>query len=682
MTLHPGARFGRYELISRLGRGGMAETYRARLLGEAGVTKLVLIKKILPEYANDQAFTHMFVSEARISATLSHGNVAQVYDFGRVDGEYFLAMEFVDGQPLNRVIKRALKSGLPSIPVSLATFIALEMCRGLHYAHTRKDDSGKSLGIVHRDISPDNVLVSYEGQVKIVDFGIAKARELRGFNTEPGIVKGKYLFFSPEQARGEQVDARTDVWATGIVLYEMLCGQLPVTGPQYVAVPRLINGEFPRPRGLNPEIPEELDGIVMDALALDREQRIGSCHELGDALAGFLYSSEPRFSAMSVAHLVQELFREDLTSAGRSVQVPASFLEQLAVWKGSEVRTVPLEPPKARTTPLESPRAPEPRPARPPASSPRTALMWGVGLGVVLAGTVLALAFSFMSEPPPPPEATSLRKLGPPSRVESIPARPSLPTPAPAPERVTPTAAPERAPSPPPAAVAVTRSALPTLQLPLPALTPSKSTFANYERAEELADSASRYLAGARYAEAEALAEQCLQLDKQHAVCYEHLSTAAHFQNKPDEAVKAYRTYLRLALPAKEAQSDWVKKRLQWLGSPPSAVSQEVPPSEDSFTDAPEAPSASEQAKTAFEDAANLLKKKQYVEARMRAKSCIELEPGNAECHLVLGSSHAGLSEWETAAQYYRKFLELAPDHKTAPKVRMNLENYEKSKPR
>ncbi|NRD68449.1 serine/threonine protein kinase, partial [Corallococcus exiguus] len=173
MALQAGDVFGRYELVSWLGRGGMAETWRAQLVGDAGVTKPVLIKKVLPEYANDEAFISMFISEARISATLSHGNVAQVFDFGRVDGEYFLAMEFVDGQPLHRILKRALKSDLGALPVPVAVFIAMEMCRGLHYAHTRTNSSGQPLGIVHRDISPDNVLLGYEGQVKIVDFGIA-----------------------------------------------------------------------------------------------------------------------------------------------------------------------------------------------------------------------------------------------------------------------------------------------------------------------------------------------------------------------------------------------------------------------------------------------------------------------------------------------------------------------------
>jgi len=335
MPLRPGDSFGRYELVSRLSYGGMAETWRAKLLGAAGVTKPVLIKKILPAYADNESFISMFITEARISATLSHGNVAQVYDFGKVGDEYFLAMEYVDGKQLDRIVRRAQRAGLFALPPQLATFIALEMCRGLHYAHTRKDDNGKPLGLVHRDIAPDNVLVSFEGQVKIVDFGIAKAKDsaMRSTTTAPGVVKGKYLFFSPEQARGEQVDPRTDVWATGIVLYELLSGRLPVEGPEHAVIPRLINGQFPRPSEVRPDLPAELDDITMRALALRRGERFQSSHEFEEALAGFLYSSWPRFSPMSLSYFVQELFREDLTHEGRGVKVPDSFLEEMERWK-------------------------------------------------------------------------------------------------------------------------------------------------------------------------------------------------------------------------------------------------------------------------------------------------------------------------------------------------------------
>ncbi|AGC45542.1 serine/threonine protein kinase [Myxococcus stipitatus DSM 14675] len=328
-------RLGRYELLALLGRGGMAETWRARLVGAAGVTKPILIKKVLPEYANNAEFISLFISEARISSTLSHGNIAQVFEFGRVDQEYFLAMELVEGQPLHRVMKRAARLGMTRLPVPLATFIALEMCRGLHYAHTRTDEKGAPLGIVHRDVSPDNVIISYEGQVKIVDFGIAKARLSRNFETEPGIVRGKYLYFSPEQARGQEVDARTDIWTIGLVLYEMLCGQLPVTGTAESVMSRMAYGEFPTPRQVCGVVPVELESLVMKALSVEVPLRYASANAFADALASYLYSLSPPFSSMDLTHLVRALFQQELVADGRELPVPKAFLQEFSAWCGA-----------------------------------------------------------------------------------------------------------------------------------------------------------------------------------------------------------------------------------------------------------------------------------------------------------------------------------------------------------
>ncbi|MBN1208078.1 MAG: protein kinase [Myxococcaceae bacterium] len=636
MALHAGARFGRYELVSRLGRGGMAETYRARLVGEAGVTKPVLIKKVLPEYANDQAFTTMFISEARISATLSHGTIAQVYDFGRVDGEYFLAMEYVDGQPLDRIIKRALKSGPTCIPAPLAAFIGIEMCRGLHYAHTRKDEQGKPLGIVHRDISPDNVLVSYEGQVKIVDFGIAKARELRGFNTEPGVVKGKYLFFSPEQARGHEVDARTDVWATGIVLYEMLCGQLPVQGPQYVAVHRLIKGDFPRPRELNPALPVELEDIVMQALAVNREERTGSCHELGDALAGFLYSAEPRFSGMSLSHFAQALFREDLIAEGRQVQIPRSFQEQLSRWQGATA------PSRSATPPAEPmPRAPQPPPDTVPAESAlstRKALYTGLGAGAALTVFALVLVFVAMGEPQlqAAQEPSPLKPLAQATIGTTPPSRVSIPEPAPPP------------PSPP-------ENVRPE---------PSKE-----ERAGAAREEASRLLAAKQYPQAVLSALLCLEFEPKNAECHKLAGDAHTELGEKSKAAERYRAFLSLAPDHPQAPA--VKEALGGRLTPPSLPSD--PARALGLSSRGDAPAA-------FANAAALLRARQYAEASQQASWCVKLTPRNADCHMILGAAQAGMGRFDTAVVHYRKFLELAPDHKMAPKVRQMLAEYDRAR--
>ena len=224
-------RFGKYELLDRIAAGGMAEIFRARYEPAPGVTKQVVIKRILPHYAENKAFIAMFTNEAKIVMGLSHGNIAQVFDFGAIDGDYFLAMELVDGHPLSKVVKRARTLGIPVLPPEYAAFICAEMLKGLHYAHARLDEQGRPLKIVHRDVSPQNVLISYEGQVKLVDFGIAKARNASGEETAANAVKGKYAYFAPEQAKAKELDARTDVFAAGIVLVRAAHRAAALPGP-------------------------------------------------------------------------------------------------------------------------------------------------------------------------------------------------------------------------------------------------------------------------------------------------------------------------------------------------------------------------------------------------------------------------------------------------------------------
>ncbi len=331
--------FGKYELLERLGAGGMAIVYRARYTAAPGVTKPVVIKRVLGHYAEDPAFVEMFIHEARISVGLNHGNIVQVFDFGKVGEEYFLAMELVDGQPLSRMLKKAEALGLAQLPPPLAVSIASEMCKGLHHAHTRTDEQGRPLGLVHRDISPDNVLISYEGEVKISDFGIAKAQLAGRPVTRSGVVKGKYRYFSPEQAYAvPDLDARSDVYAVGVVLYRMLCGQLPADGAELAVMQRIANGQLTPPRELNPQLDEELVQILQQAMATRREERTPSAEALHLGLSQWAAINAPLFPVHGLKHLLGFLYEPELTAVGRPPQLPQNFREQVAMWIHSQQR--------------------------------------------------------------------------------------------------------------------------------------------------------------------------------------------------------------------------------------------------------------------------------------------------------------------------------------------------------
>ncbi|HVG57170.1 MAG TPA: protein kinase [Hyalangium sp.] len=326
--------FGKYVLLSKLAAGGMAITYRARMTGAAGVTKPCVIKQILPHFADDPDFVQMFVSEARVAAQLTHGNIAQVFDFGEVNGQYFLALEFVYGQPLSKVLRRAAKMGMGFFPIPLALHIVSKMCDGLDYAHRNVGENGEPMGLVHRDVSPDNVLISYEGEVKVIDFGIAKATSVVDKKTSPGVVKGKYPYFSPEQARGRQdLDARTDVYAAGVVLYEAVCGKRPYEGEFVAVLPRILAGDYVPPSQVNPAVSPQLEDIISRALALRREDRFQTAKELSEALVEMLYQDNSRFTPSLVAQFLAHLFAEELSAEGRKVELPPSFADHLSAWQ-------------------------------------------------------------------------------------------------------------------------------------------------------------------------------------------------------------------------------------------------------------------------------------------------------------------------------------------------------------
>nr|HPM41186.1 serine/threonine-protein kinase [bacterium] len=220
--------FGKYFLIEKLAVGGMAEIYKAKTFGVDGFEKELAIKRILPHCAADKDFITMLVAEAKLSVMLSHANIVQVYDLGKVGEDYFISMEFIHGVNLRDIMYHAREAKVP-IPLDISVYIISEICKGLDYAHRKTDQNNSPLDIVHRDVSPQNVLLSYEGEVKIVDFGIAKAA-MNISHTMAGILKGKIAYMSPEQATGQTVDNRTDIFSTGILLYEIVTGTKLFTG--------------------------------------------------------------------------------------------------------------------------------------------------------------------------------------------------------------------------------------------------------------------------------------------------------------------------------------------------------------------------------------------------------------------------------------------------------------------
>lgn len=313
--------FGDYTLLRRLAVGGMAEVYVAKARGIAGFEKQVAIKVIHPRYSEDDHFVNMLVEEAKISVLLNHANIAQTFHLGCIDGTYYIVMEFIEGADAYRVMRKVSEMKR-ALPIDICAFICAEVCNGLHYAHRKRDAEGRPLGIVHRDISPQNVLISYAGEVKIVDFGIAKAA-LRSTQTEAGVIKGKYYYMSPEQAWGDPMDHRSDIFSTGVVLYELVTGRMMYTEDNIQALlDKVRKAEIPPPETRRPSIPKALSQIVMKALARDPGQRFQSAQEMAEALTGFLYATSPTFTAARLADLMGTLFPEEVQRHSAIIALP------------------------------------------------------------------------------------------------------------------------------------------------------------------------------------------------------------------------------------------------------------------------------------------------------------------------------------------------------------------------
>ncbi len=314
---------GPYQLVKKIAVGGMAEIYRA-IVPDTEPLRQVAIKVIHPNNSEDPEFVRMLLDEARLAVRLKHANIVTTYDLGRENEQYYLVMELVEGIDLFRLEQRATDLRL-SIPVPIAAFVAREVAQGLHFAHELADVSGKPLHVVHRDVSPQNVLLSYEGAVKLTDFGIAKA-EGRSEQTQLGIIKGKYYYMSPEQAAGETLDRRTDIFACGILLYEMLAGEMLYFDQN---IERLLEkvrkAEVPQISRRRPDTPQELERIMMRALRRKPEDRYRNAEEMAQALDGFLRRHAPTFAASDLGKFVEKVQTSQVKKRG--VDEPTAALD-------------------------------------------------------------------------------------------------------------------------------------------------------------------------------------------------------------------------------------------------------------------------------------------------------------------------------------------------------------------
>src|SRR5436190_10823109 len=365
--MHKPTRFGKYLLLERIAVGGMAEVFVAKAFGVEGFERLLAIKRILPTMGEDAEFIRMFVDEARLAVQLAHANIVQVLELGKHDESLYIAMEYISGRDLRQLMERFRKRQQP-MPLPQACLIVAEVCEALDHAHRKKDAQGRSLGIVHRDVSPQNVLVSFEGGVKLIDFGIAKA-ESRLQKTQSGILKGKFSYMSPEQVKGNAVDGRGDIFACGILLWELVCGEKLFTGESdYAVLEKIRAGAVPSPRSRNPQCPQALEKVILRALAPDPARRYPAASQLHDDLMRFTMASGSVFGSRQLAAWLrdelkagfekeQQRMRAWLAATADDAGPAASPRETPAVIVTDLTQTPrePLPPPTA-----ESPRRPPP----------------------------------------------------------------------------------------------------------------------------------------------------------------------------------------------------------------------------------------------------------------------------------------------------------------------------------
>jgi serine/threonine protein kinase len=355
------APFGKYLLLQRVSVGGMAEIYKAIPEGATRVDQIVALKRILPNIAEDHEFIGMFIDEARVAGQLEHPNICRIYELGRVQNDHYIAMQFLWGRDLLKVMNRYKKAG-SRLPPPMAALVAARACQALHYAHTRCDAEGHPLNIIHRDVSPQNIIVGYAGHTKLIDFGVAKAAT-QSQKTQAGILKGKFGYMSPEMIRGLPVDHRSDVFAMGICLHEALTGARLFYGDTDFATLELVrDAKVKPPSASSPEVPPELDAITLKALSRDVASRFESAGAMADALLKFLAVHHPGYSESDVAAQMRMAFETEVARERHRLDTYTSMLSAGALIRGA---AIPALGPGA-PTPSEAPPPDVARPSMPP----------------------------------------------------------------------------------------------------------------------------------------------------------------------------------------------------------------------------------------------------------------------------------------------------------------------------
>jgi serine/threonine protein kinase/cytochrome c-type biogenesis protein CcmH/NrfG len=526
-------RFGKYLILDKIATGGMAELYQAKITSVEGFEKLVAIKKILPNLSQDKNLVNMFIDEAKLAAMLTHQNIAQIYDLGSKEGAYFIAMEYISGKDLRIIINKSKEKGLP-LTLENALYITSRICSGLDYSHNLKDFQGNPLKLIHRDISPQNILVTYEGEIKIVDFGIAKAAK-KTSDTREGLIKGKVAYMSPEQASSKPIDNRSDIFSTGILLWELVTGERMFAGTDLKVLDRVRKADFQPAEAIVPDLPFEVVEILSKALARSPSRRYKSCAAMQADLEKCLSSFEVRPGAEGLSQYMKALFVEEIAAEFAAlrraeVQIPTSKEETAAEGSTKTLRIL---------------QHIEPVPATKPEVQQATHRLWLGTWAVAMVVIAILLALFFKDK--------SLLRLG---KDETVPSRQTAKVQQPSEQLTSPTPTETaRKPVTPPKPGKFERAmeALDKERFAKAALLFEEALASEPEAKSKIAGPYARALVGGAVSilntnprRADILLRKAARLDPQNSEAYYYLGKLYTSKKEYPKAIKAYKKVIAL----------------------------------------------------------------------------------------------------------------------------------------